>query len=184
MPAESRVNAIQMSLRAALAAGLAVALSPLLRLQIPVHALLTAVLVTDLDARRTRSAGLSRLAGTLVGASMGAAISSLFGPHAMEVGPGVLLAMLLTYLLRLHDAAKVAGYVCGIVLLNFGERPWWYAAHRVAETALGIAAAVAVGLLPKLINRDWPSVLPLAERRGAEERKPGGWRWGRRAAGR
>ena len=160
MSEESRVTALQMSVRAALAAGLAVGLSPLLRLQIPLHALLTAVLVTDLDARKTRSAGLSRILGTVVGASMGATISTLFGPHAMEVGPGVLLAMLLTYLLRLRDAAKVAGYVCGIVLLNFGERPWWYAAHRLAETALGIAAAVLVSYLPKLLGRDWPAILP------------------------
>jgi uncharacterized membrane protein YgaE (UPF0421/DUF939 family) len=165
MAEPSRVTALQMSVRAALAAGLAVTLSPLLRFQFPVHALVTAVLVTDLDARKTRTAGLSRTVGTLLGASLGATISTLFGPHVMEVGPGVLLAMLLTYLLRLPNAAKVAGYVCAIVLLNFAEDPWWYAAHRVAETALGIAAAVLVSFLPKLLGRDWPALRPSRARK-------------------
>jgi uncharacterized membrane protein YgaE (UPF0421/DUF939 family) len=62
--------------------------------------------------------------------------------------------MLLSDLLRLRHAAKVAGYICGVVLLDHGDQPWFYAFVRMVETLLGIAAAVLVSLLPKLIPVD------------------------------
>jgi uncharacterized membrane protein YgaE (UPF0421/DUF939 family) len=150
----TRLNAaaLQLSVRAALSAALGVALSALLRLELPVHAVLSAVLVTDLNPRRTRALGLPRLLGTVIGAGLGATLCSLFGPTAVGVGVGILLAMLLTYLLHLKDSAKVAGYVCGIVLLNFGEQPWWYALHRLAETTVGVGVAILMSFVPKLLE--------------------------------
>jgi uncharacterized membrane protein YgaE (UPF0421/DUF939 family) len=66
----------------------------------------------------------------------------------------IFAAMFVTQLLRLENAAKAAGYVCGIVLLEFGEHPWSYALNRTIETALGIGAAILVSLAPKLIQKD------------------------------
>jgi hypothetical protein len=59
--------------------------------------------------------------------------------------------MFLSRLLRLQNSARVAGYVCGIVLLAFGEHPWEHALHRTIETALGIAMAMLVSLVPKIL---------------------------------
>jgi uncharacterized membrane protein YgaE (UPF0421/DUF939 family) len=146
------VAAVQLSVRAAFSAALGVAISQRLHLEIPLNTMISAVLVTDLDARRTRALGAPRLLGTVVGALLGATICSLFGPGVERLGLGVLFAMLLMHLLRLQAAAKVAGYVCGIVLLGFGAHPWVYAAHRLAETSVGVAVAVLVSFVPKLLG--------------------------------
>jgi uncharacterized membrane protein YgaE (UPF0421/DUF939 family) len=143
--------AVQLSVRAALAAGLAVGVAQLLRLQFPVYALIAAVIVTDLSLSRTRRLGLRRLAGTVLGAARGAAVSSVLPPSPSVIALGILGAIFLSHLFRLHEGAKVTGYICGIVVLEHGADRWSYALHRLTETVLGIGVAVLVSLVPKLM---------------------------------
>jgi hypothetical protein len=62
--------------------------------------------------------------------------------------------MLISQLLQARDGAKVAGYICGIVLLDHSAEPWFYAFHRFIETGLGVVVAWAVTYVPKLIRMD------------------------------
>jgi uncharacterized membrane protein YgaE (UPF0421/DUF939 family) len=151
------IAALRPSIRAGLAAGLAVGIARLLRLPFPLYALVAVVIVTDLSALRTRELALRRLVGTVLGATLGAAIYPWLPPAAWSIGLGVLAAMFLSYLLRLHEAAKVAGYVCGIVMLEHGDHPWSYAVYRLLETVLGIGLAVLVSLVPPLVPIDGPT---------------------------
>jgi uncharacterized membrane protein YgaE (UPF0421/DUF939 family) len=151
------IAALRPSTRAALAAGLAVAVARLSRLPFPLYAMIAAVIVTDISAAKTRRLGLVRLVGTVLGAALGALIAPFFPPGAWwGIGLGVLAAMFLSRVLHLHDADKVTGYVAGIVMLDHGDHPWIYAFHRTMETALGIGLAVLVSLVPRLISIDEP----------------------------
>jgi uncharacterized membrane protein YgaE (UPF0421/DUF939 family) len=143
---------LQVSVRAALAAGLSVAAAQLLGLEFPIYAMIAAVIVTNLSAERTRQLGLPRLVGTVVGTTLGAGLSPLLLPRPAALVLTVMAAMFICHLLRLADAAKVAGYVCGIVLLEHDAEPWVYGFYRLTETVLGIGIAVLVSLVPKVID--------------------------------
>jgi uncharacterized membrane protein YgaE (UPF0421/DUF939 family) len=146
--------ALQLSIRAALAGGLAVAIAEFLQLPFPLYALIGAVIVTDLSPYQTRQLGLRRLAGSALGATIGAAISHYLPSDPWAIGLSVLVAMFLSHLLHLEGVAKLTGYVCGIVVLGHGDHAWSYGLYRLAETILGIGMAVLVSLFPKLISID------------------------------
>jgi uncharacterized membrane protein YgaE (UPF0421/DUF939 family) len=151
-PGPSLIAGIQMSVRASFGAGISVFIAQLLELPHPLYALISAVIVTDLSASKTRKLGKPRLAGTVVGAGIGVIFSLLWPPTVWSIGIGILAAMILTYLLRLDSAAKVSGYVCGIIVINYGDDPLSYALYRLVETSLGISVAVLVSLVPKLLK--------------------------------
>ena len=113
--------------------------------------MIAAVIVTDLSPARTRELALPRIAGTVLGATTGAALSTVLPAGPVAVGVAILVTMLMSNVLRFENAAKLAGYVCGIVILDHHGEPWRYAALRFVETLIGIFAAVGVGFVPKLL---------------------------------
>ena len=70
MARSTLIAAVQLSIRSAVAAGLAVAVAQLLRFQFPIYALVSAVIVTDLSPSRTSKLGLQRIVATVVGGSV------------------------------------------------------------------------------------------------------------------
>ncbi len=147
------IAGLQLALRAGTAAGLSVALADLLGLEYPIYAMIAAVIVTDLSPAESRRLGMRRLAATIVGAVLGAALSALLPHSAFSVGAGIVVAMAASVALQSGGAvARVAGYICGVVLLTHSGDPWLYAALRFVETALGVGVAWLVSLVPKLVE--------------------------------
>lgn len=126
----------------------------ILSLHHPIYAFIAAVIVTDLSPAQSRRLGLRRILATVIGAVCGAALSQLLGPGPVAVGIAVVSAMLLGTLLGAGDGARVAGYICGIVVLDHTAEPWLYATQRFVETALGVIVAWGISYVPKLIGPD------------------------------
>lgn len=144
-------TALQLATRAAAGAVISVTIAQWLRLDFPLYAMIGAVIVTDLSPARTRQLALPRLAGTVLGACIGALAVRWLGTGTLAIAAGVLIAMFVAQSSGWSEAAKLAGYVCGLVVLEHGSEPWAYAMYRFIETVLGIAVAVGISLVPKLI---------------------------------
>lgn len=144
----------QLAVRAGLAAGLSLAIAMLLGLEFPLYAMIAAVIITDLSPVQTRQLGLQRLTGTVLGAALGAVLAMLQIHDPWMIGLGIMAAIFLCHVLRLQGATKLAGYVCGLVLLEHSAHPWAYALYRLIETLLGIVVAMAVSFVPKLLRVD------------------------------
>lgn len=143
-------------MRAALGAGVSIALAQLLQLEYPIYALVAAVIVTDFSPAETRRLGLLRLLATVVGAVVGGLLRYLLEPSAWTIGVAILAAMVMCQG-RLKSSAKVAGYISGIVMLEYGDHPGTYAVYRFLETALGIGVAWLISFVPRLIRFEEPT---------------------------
>jgi len=147
---------VQLAVRASVAAGVALVIADLVKLQYPLFSLIAAVIATDLSPRQSRKLGLIRLAATLVGAICGAALGPVLPPGPIAVGVAIFITMLLCTAVRVSDGSRVAGYICAIVVFDHSSAPWSYAGFRLVETALGVIVAWLVSYIPKLIATDQP----------------------------
>jgi uncharacterized membrane protein YgaE (UPF0421/DUF939 family) len=97
-----------------------------------------------------------RLAGTAMGAVMGAFLTAYFGSNVIIFGLGVFALGLVCCALHLEDAYRLASVTLAIVMLIARTRQAWIvAAHRFVEVAVGIA----VGLV---LTAVWPGDEPTA----------------------
>ncbi len=149
-PAVDPIAALQLPLRAGVAAGLALAIAFLFHFGSPIYAVVSAVVVTDLDPAQTRKLAGPRMIGTFIGAAVGCIATLLMHPGIVPVTIGVIVPMYLCHLLRFPAAARVSGYASGIIILSFASDPWTHARDRLVETLVGILAAAAVGMIPLL----------------------------------
>ena len=139
-------------MRAAVAAAFAVAIARYFSFSYPIFAFIAAVLVTDLSAAESRRLGFVRMIATVVGASWGALLSPILPSGALAIGFSVLLAMTTCQVFAGAGGARVAAFICGIIILDNPSEPWLYALHRLEETALGVTVGWAISFVPKLFD--------------------------------
>ncbi|MGB7102404.1 MAG: FUSC family protein [Xanthobacteraceae bacterium] len=146
---------LALSIRVTIAALAALALAQLLRLPLPLWAVLTAVIVTQMSVGRSLKATFDYLVGTLGGAIYGGAIAVLI-PHSSEIALLMVLALAvapLAFIAALNPRFSTAPITAIIVLLlpqiTHGS-PAASALDRVIEVALGgvTGSVVSVLLLP------------------------------------
>jgi uncharacterized membrane protein YccC len=146
---------LALSIRATVAALAALVLAQLLHLHLPLWAVLTAIIVTQMSVGRSLRATLNYLIGTLGGAIYGGALGVLV-PHASEIALLAVLALAvapLAFIAAINPRFSVAPVTAIIVLLvpTFTSAdPATSALDRVIEVALGGITGLIVSsfLLP------------------------------------
>lgn len=139
-----------LSLRAAVATVLAYLCAKGLRLPEFYWAPISTIVIL-LSTVEPMTQAWQRFAGTALGASLGAVIAIFFRPTWVVYGLGILVCGLLSFLLRIAGAYRVAAIAFTIVLLITHDRPpWIVATHRFVEVSLGIAVALLITVLWKL----------------------------------
>jgi uncharacterized membrane protein YccC len=146
---------LALSIRVTIAALVALALAQLLQLPLPLWAVLTAVIVTQMSVGRSLKATLDYLAGTLGGAIYGGSIGVLI-PHSSEIALLAVLALAvapLAFFAAINPRFSVAPVTAIIVLLipiMTHASPVASALDRVTEVALGGITGLVVSffLLP------------------------------------
>ena len=85
------------------------------------------------------------MAGTALGAALGALLTIYFGPKLLVFAAGVFLIGLICAGLHLENSSRLANITLAIVMLVVHtESPAVLALHRFLEVAIGIGVALAV----------------------------------------
>jgi uncharacterized membrane protein YccC len=159
---------LALSIRATIAALAALVLAQLLHLPLPLWAVLTAVIVTQMSVGRSLKATFDYLVGTLGGAVYGGAIGILI-PHSNEAALLAVLALgvaPLAFVAAINPRFSVAPITAIIVLLvpTFTHAgPFASAFDRIIEVALGGATGFVVSFL-LLPSNAHPMVVAAAAR--------------------
>lgn len=135
--------------RTALASVASLLLARVLGLKEAYWAAITTLIVLQSNLGAAFTISGQRLAGTALGASVGALLATYFGTRATVFGVGVFAMGLICAILRLDRAAyRFAGITLAIIMLTprFSS-PMIVAIHRFVEVGVGIAVGLAITAL-------------------------------------
>jgi uncharacterized membrane protein YccC len=143
---------LTLALRVTIAALVALVLAQWLELRLPLWAVLTAVIVTQMSVGKSLRATIDYFAGTLGGALYGGAIAVLL-PHASELALLAVLALAIVPLAFIgainprFSTAPVTAIIVLLVPLMTHVAPLTSAIDRVIEVAVGGVTGLAVSFL-------------------------------------
>jgi len=143
------------SVRTAIAAVLALLIGRLCKLPESYWAAITTLIVMQSTLGAALTISKQRLAGTALGAAMGALFATYARQNVTVFGVGIFLSGVICALLHMErNAYRYAGITLAIVMLVARAQPAWViAVHRFIEISLGIS----VGLLMTAV---WPEAEP------------------------
>ena len=137
------------SLRTAIACVASLLVARVFRRPEAYWASITTMVITQSSLGAALAVSWHRFLGTALGALVGAAVATYFGPHALAFGIGVFILGLI----RIVTHSDLTGYRFGgvalaIVLLVPRTGPAWQIAfHRFIEVSIGIGVALILSVL-------------------------------------
>lgn len=156
MPRRLGRRALVHSARTAVAAVLSLVVARALGLPEAYWATITTLIIMQSTLGAALTVSGQRLAGTALGAVMGAFLTAYFGSNIIVFGLGIFALGLVCCTLHLEDAYRLAGVTLAIVMLIARTKQVWVIAfHRFVEVAVGIAVGLALTAV-------WPGSDPAA----------------------
>jgi uncharacterized membrane protein YccC len=127
----------------------------LFRLPESYWAAITTIVVMQSTLGAAWTTSKQRLAGTALGAGMGALLATYFGANVAIFGAGIfVLGAFCAWLKIERNAYRYAGITLAIVMLVAQTQPAWIIAlHRFFEISVGIAVGLALSAV-------WPEPQP------------------------
>lgn len=143
------------AVRTTIAAVASLLIARLFKLPEAYWAAITTMIVMQSTLGAALAISKQRLAGTALGATMGALSSRYVGQNVAVFGVTIFLVGLICALLHMERSAyRYAGITVAIIMLVARTQPvWLIAAHRFIEISLGIAAGL-------LLTAFWPEGQP------------------------
>ncbi|MDE2375628.1 FUSC family protein [Bradyrhizobium sp.] len=148
----SRKTQLALAIRVTVAAAAAYAIATALHLLLPLWAVLTSLIVTQMSVGRSLKATRDYMLGTVGGAVYGGAIAVLL-PYSSEVGllaPLVLTVAPLAFVAAIHPSLSAATVTAVIVLLvptMHHADPLASAIDRVSEVSVGAITGLVISFL-------------------------------------
>ena len=151
----TKLQVLEHSARTAITASASMFVAHLFKLPQSYWAPITTIVITQSSLDTTLGVSWQRLIGTAMGAVVGAAVATYFGPHLLAFGVSVFVMGLCCAVLHADRSAyRFGGVTLGIVLLlPRTEAAWRVAFHRFAEVSIGIATAL-------IMTAIWPERPP------------------------
>jgi uncharacterized membrane protein YccC len=137
------------SVRTAVAAVVSLLVARLFGLPASYWAPITTLVITQSSLGAAYAVSSQRFIGTVLGALLGGAVGSYFGPHVLVFGICVFILGLLCALARSGPTAyRFGGITLAIVILVQRSDPAWVVAfHRFAEVSVGIGVALLLAVV-------------------------------------
>jgi uncharacterized membrane protein YgaE (UPF0421/DUF939 family) len=137
------------SARTAVAALISVLVAEVFRLPEVYWAPITTLVITQSSLGAALAVSWQRFVGTALGAIVGAAAASYFGPQVLVLAASVFILGLLTAAVQSDRSAyRFGGITLAIVMLVPRTEPAWQVAfHRFAEVSIGIGVALVLTIL-------------------------------------
>ena len=139
------------AVRTAVAAVVSLLIARLFHLPEAYWAAITTIIITQSTLGAAWTLSKQRLAGTAMGATAGALLTTYVGSNAAAFGAGVFLLGVICALMHVErNAYRYAGITLAIVMLVAHTQPAWIiAVHRFIEISIGIAVGLILTLVWK-----------------------------------
>jgi uncharacterized membrane protein YccC len=115
--------------------------------QAPIFAAIAALLVVQPSVNQTLLKGVERSLGVLLGVVLALGVGNLLGTDSWAVLIAVVLALLLSWVLRLGPGSATQIPISAMLVLAIGSLTGSYALERIVETVIGAVIGLLVNLL-------------------------------------